>query len=147
MTKNVRRAPPPAPVSLTTNNEDKEMTNSHRSLLRILILIVAVAVVSALPLLSGAHPATSVSVVNNSSGDIRHVYLSHVNADDWGTDQLNNAAIHSGQSATISNFACDAAQIKVIGENQDGCFVSTVIACGTNATWTITNDTAADCGQ
>jgi hypothetical protein len=123
------------------------MKSSHRSLLRMLILIVAFAVVSALPLLTGAHPASSVNVVNNSSGEIRHVYLSHVNADDWGTDQLNNATLQSGQSATISNFACDAAQIKVIGENQDGCFVSTVIACGTNATWTITNDTAADCGQ
>jgi hypothetical protein len=125
----------------------KEMKSSHRSLLRFLSLVVAFAGVSALPLLSGAHPASSVNVVNNSSGDIRHIYLSHVNADDWGSDQLNNATLHSGQSATISNFACDAAQIKVIGENQDGCFVSTVIACGTNATWTITNDTAADCGQ
>lgn len=123
------------------------MKSSHRSLLRILTFVAVFAVVSALPLLSGAHPSTSVNIVNNSSGEIRHVYLSHVNVDDWGTDQLNNSAIQAGQSATISNFACDAQQIKVIGENQDGCFVSTVISCGTNATWTITNDTAADCGQ
>ena len=123
------------------------MKSSHRSLFRILILIAAFAVVSALPFLSGAHPATSVNIVNNSSGQILHVYLSHVNADDWGTDQLNNATIQSGQSSTINNFACDAAQIKVIAENQDGCFVSTVITCGTNATWTITNNTATDCGQ
>ena len=123
------------------------MKSSHRSnlMLRLLILVAIVALVAVA--ISAAQPATSVNIVNNSSGQILHVYLSHVNADDWGTDQLNNATIQSGQSSTISNFACDAAQIKVIAENQDGCFVSTVIACGTNATWTITNNTAADCGQ
>jgi hypothetical protein len=85
--------------------------------------------------------------VNNSNRQIRHVYLSHVDVDDWSADQLGETDILSSQSATIGNFACDQQQIKVIGEDQDGCFLSTVVNCGDNATWTITNDTAADCGQ
>jgi hypothetical protein len=34
----------------------------------------------------------------------------------------------------------------VIAEDQDGCFESTIINCGDNANWTITTDTARDCG-
>lgn len=37
-------------------------------------------------------------------------------------------------------------QIRIIRKDQDGCFLSTVVAFGDNATWTITNDAAADCG-
>ena len=120
-----------------------------RKLRRLTIFFVAFAALSILPILSSARPSTSTSVtiVNNSNGVIRHVYVSHVNAEDWSSDQLNNSAIGAGQSVTISNFACDQSQMQVIGENQDGCFVTTVVACGANATWTITNSTPADCGQ
>lgn len=123
------------------------MRNSHtRKLRRLLISCVAVTGLVALPLLSRAQPATSVNIVNNSSGAIGHVFLSPVDSDNWSADQISSA-IAAGQSVTVSNFACDQGQIKVIGENQDGCFVATVIACGDNATWTITNNTPADCGQ
>jgi hypothetical protein len=38
-------------------------------------------------------------------------------------------------------------QIRIIRRDQDGCFLSTVVAYGVNATWTITNDMAADYGS
>jgi hypothetical protein len=89
-----------------------------------------------------------VAIVNNSSREIRNVYLSHVDADDWSGDQLSkDATIPPGQSYNLSNLACDQQQVKVIGEDQDGCFLSTVVTCGTSSTWTVTNDTARDCGQ
>ena len=92
--------------------------------------------------------ATSVNIVNTSNKEIRNVYLSHVNADDWSANQLaNGATIPSGQSYSLSNVACDSQQVKVIAEDADGCFVSTVVSCGDSATWTITNDTSRDCGQ
>ncbi len=126
------------------------MRNSHtmRNLRRLFILGAALCAFAALPLLSRATSATSVNIVNNSTNrSIRNVYLSHVGADDWGSNQLGESIIGPGQSFTVSNFACDQQQIKVIGEDQDGCFLSTVVSCGENATWTITNDSAADCGQ
>lgn len=89
---------------------------------------------------------TSVNIVNNSNREVRNVYLSHVNADDWGGNQLSNGqVIAPGESHNISNVACDQQQVKVIGEDQDGCFLTTVVNCGESATWTITNDTARDC--
>ena len=126
------------------------MKNSlTRNLGRLLMLLIVVLVASfAVTAWSGARTsATSVNIVNNSSRAIVNVYLSHVGADDWSGNQLGNATIGSGQSINLTNVACDAQQIRVIGEDQDGCFVSTNVSCGQGSTWTITNDTSRDCGQ
>ena len=125
------------------------MKNSQisRRLRRFILFCVAFGAVATVPLLSTATPSTSVNIVNDSSREIRHVYLSHVNVDDWTGDQLNDSFIAPGQSFTLNNVACDQQQVRVIGEDQDGCFLSTVVNCGDSATWTITNDTARDCGD
>lgn len=113
----------------------------------LIIICVALLAVASAPLLSNARtPTTSVNIVNSSNKEIRNVYLSHVNSDDWGGNQLGDATIAPGRSFTLNNVACDQQQVKVIGEDQDGCFVSTVVNCGESATWTITNDAARDCG-
>ena len=121
-------------------------SNTTRNLFRFAILCAALGALAALPLLTSARSANSVNIVNNSNRVIRYVYLSRVDVDDWSGDQLGGNQISSGQSATV-NFSCAQQQIKVIGEDQDGCFLSAVVACGTNSTWTIANDSAADCGQ
>jgi hypothetical protein len=123
----------------------KSYTTSHWR--RLIMLSLALGALAALPLLSSARSATSIIIVNNSTRVIRNVYLSPTDSENWGSEQLGGSTIASGQSFTISNVACDQQQIKVIGEDQDGCFLSAVVACGTNATWTITNDTAANCGE
>jgi hypothetical protein len=122
-------------------------SDSMRNPRSLIIICVALLTLAALPLVSRAQPSTSVNIFNNSNRVIRNVYLSHVDVDDWSGDQLSNyATIGPGQSFTLDNVACDQQQVKVIGEDQDGCFVSTVVTCGDSATWTITNDTARDCG-
>jgi|SRR6185436_3791053 len=123
------------------------MKNSHgkRNFYRLAILSLSLFALAALS--SARTPTTtSVNIVNNSSKEIRNVYISHVNADDWSGNQLSNgSAIAPGQSYNLGNVACDQQQVKVIGEDQDGCFLSTVVDCGSSATWTITNDTPKDC--
>src|SRR5258705_7925265 len=125
------------------------MKNSRRKIkVRNLIAMFAALCALTTPLLSRAQPQTvSITVVNSSTREIRHIYLSHVNADDWSADQLTAASIQPGQSYALQNVSCDQGQIKVIGEDKDGCFVSGVVSCGSDATWTITNDVPADCGQ
>ena len=115
------------------------------NLCRLVILCIALLAVAALS--SARTTTTSVTIVNLSNKEIRNVYLSHVNADDWSSNQLGNATISAGQSFTLNNVACDQQQVKVIGEDQDGCFLSTVINCGDNSAWTITDLTARDCGD
>ena len=124
------------------------MKNSRakRNLCRLGVLCVALFTLAALS--TARMPTTSVNIVNNSSKEIRNVYLSHVNVDDWGGNQLGEGAtIAPGQSFALSNVACDQGQVKVIAEDADGCFISTVLTCGSSTTWTITNDTARDCGS
>lgn len=123
------------------------MKNSRAksNLWRLVILCIALFALAALS--SARTATTSVNIVNNSNKEIRNVYLSHVNVDDWGANQLGNATIPPGQSFSLGNVACDQQQVKVIAEDQDGCFLSTVVNCGDSATWTITNSTPADCGS
>lgn len=119
---------------------------NSRSVFRLATVVALLAILSAVPLLSGAQTQTTVNIVNNSGWELRHVYLSPVDNDNWGPDQLNEMVIAPGQSYTI-NVACDQAQIKVISEDQDGCFLSTTVACTGSAVWTITNDLVPNCGN
>ena len=101
------------------------------------------------PLLSRASgPTTAITIVNNSSREIRHVYLSAPDQNNWGSDQLVSSVIApNGGSFTISDANCGGASIKVIAEDQEGCFMYQVVACSGSVSWTITNDTARDCGN
>jgi hypothetical protein len=90
--------------------------------------------------------STSVNIVNNSAREIRNVYTSHVDSDDWGNDLLGEAIIASGHSVSV-DVSCDQQQVQVIAEDQDGCFEKFVASCGASSTWTITDETARDCGQ
>jgi hypothetical protein len=112
-------------------------------------LIIPGVVLIALACLSWKSNASSVStavnLVNNSSKAIRNLYTSQVGSEDWGANILNNT-IPAGQSSNLSNITCDSQELTVIAEDQDGCFLSTVITCGQNSTWTVTNETSRDCG-
>ena len=119
-----------------------------KSARRFAILVGLLCAALSLPLLSGAKTATtSITVVNNSNREIVHLYLSPVDQNNWGADQLNGSAIQSGGSQTLSDVSCNGPSIKVIGEDQNGCFVYKVVSCDGSAVWTITNDATPDCGN
>ena len=128
------------------------MTNSYgsRGARSLIITCVALVALASLAWSSNARSMstpTSVNIVNNSGRLIRNIYLSSVDQDDWTANQLGSATISTGQSYNLNISACDQSQIKVIGEDADGCFVSTVVNCGDSSTWTITSETARDCGS
>ena len=95
-----------------------------------------------------AAPAQSVTltVVNNSTREIRYLYLSPAANDNWGADQLNDSAIGAGATRTL-NIAWEQAAVKLVGEDQDGCFSSMTVNVTSNIEWTITNDTPRNCGN
>lgn len=90
-------------------------------------------------------PTMALTIVNNSSRSLRNLYLSPTNQDNWGPDQLNSS-IAPGGSQTLS-VSCSAADIKVIAEDENGCFYYQVVQCGDSANWTITSDATPDCGN
>lgn len=115
----------------------------------LVVLGIFVGMMAGGPLLSSAHaPSTAITVVNNSSREIRHLYLSAPDQNNWGSDQLVNSVISpDGGSFTISNVSCGGASIKVIAEDHEGCFIYQVVTCSETVTWTITNDATRDCGN
>src|SRR5215216_5265062 len=112
------------------------------------VLAIFVGMMVCGPLLSRAYaPSTAITIVNNSSREVRHVYLSPPDQNNWGSDQLVNSVIPNGGSFTISNVSCGGSSIKVIAEDQDGCFIYQVVTCSENVTWTIASNAARDCGN
>jgi len=116
---------------------------------RLVLGCLVLVALAATPLLLRATttPVISVTVTNSSNREIRHFYLSPSNEDNWGPDQLNNSTISAGGSHTFSNLSCEATNIKLVAEDQDGCFITKIVSCSENSAWTITNETARDCGN
>jgi hypothetical protein len=112
-------------------------------------VLTVIGILATVPLLLGARsPATtSITVVNNSSSAIRHIYLSPTNEENWGADQLESSTISPGGGSYTLSVSCSAADIKVIAEDAEGCFLSQVVTCGQSSTWTITNESGRNCGN
>lgn len=122
-------------------------TSRPRSIFCLVCLLAITYAGGAMPSLPRAHSQTSsVVITNNSSKEIRFVYFSPVDKDDWGPDQLNGSVIHANESFTLNSLSCSGPEIKVIAEDQNGCFSSATISCNAGATWTLTDTTPADCG-
>lgn len=127
----------------------RRLLDTLQSTRHLAVMLAALLMAAAIPLFScaEARPATAITITNSSSWEIKHVYLSATSQDNWGPDQLNGSSIAPGQSVTLSDVACDGNGVKVISEDQNGCFLSTVVSCASNSTWTITNSATPDCGS
>jgi hypothetical protein len=89
--------------------------------------------------------ASSITITNGSSRALDGVYLAATAQSTWGDDLLDGAIIAPGEVWTAS-ASCQGVVV-VIAEDIGGCFLSQSIACGADATWTITGSTPRDCGH
>lgn len=120
--------------------------NSKTSI-RFLMLVAVLSTLAPLtPLSTATAPPLTITVVNNSSWSISHLYLSPANNDNWGPDQLNESSISPGATRTV-DVSWDQSTVKLVGEDQDGCFLSTTVAATGNPVWTIASDAARNCGN
>ena len=114
---------------------------------RFLILVAVFGVLSTLAPLSGASPTSlTITVVNNSGREIRSLYLSPADNDNWGPDQLNESPISAGATRTL-NASWDQSTVKLVAEDQDGCFMQATVEASGNPVWTIASDAARNCGN
>ncbi len=99
-------------------------------------------------MLSFAAPAQTMTlvIVNNSAKEIRHLYLSPAENDNWGVDQLNGSSIGPGATRTL-NVTWEQSTVKVVAEDEDGCFLTTTVEVTGSVQWTITSDSARNCGS
>jgi hypothetical protein len=112
---------------------------------RILMLAAGLCVLVVLIPRANATSALTISIVNNGGSEIRHLYLSPADNDNWGPDQLNETAIIPGATRNLE-VSWDQSTVKLVAEDQDGCFLNTTVAATGSPVWTITSDTSRDCG-
>lgn len=110
--------------------------------------LVAVALISATAFARAARTATgiNITVTNSSQKEIRQLYVAVGDPNNWGDDLLQSSSITPGNSHTVNNVTCAGSSVKVIAEDQNGCFYYNTVSCDGNATWTITESSTADCG-
>ena len=122
---------------------------------RFLMLAALACALVSIPVLSGhaisagssTQPVMSIAVTNNSSFEIRHLYLSPVDRNDWGPDQMDGTVLKTGETFTITDVSCNSNEIKVVAEDKFGCFMYGVVGCTQESVgWTITEQTPRDCG-
>lgn len=113
---------------------------------RVLMLVAGVCMLAVLMPRSSATSALTISIVNNGGSEIRHFYLSPADNDNWGPDQLNETIISPGATRTLE-VSWDQSTVKLVAEDQDGCFLNATVAATGSPVWTITSDTPRDCGR
>jgi|GEM_PF-2064472 len=100
------------------------------------------------PLASRARLQATITLTNNSSREIAHVYTSPTDRKEWSEDRLSEGSkLQTGDSLTLTNVIAESDQIKVIAEDTEGCFTSAVVSCAEPATWIINNNMPRDCGD
>lgn len=117
----------------------------RRTWIRSILLLTVVCAFGILTTQSGAAPPLTITVVNNSSWEIRHFYLSPADNDNWGPDQLNNSPISAGATREL-NVSWDQSSVKLVAEDQDGCFLTTTVGTSGSPSWTITSQSTRNCG-
>lgn len=123
----------------------KNLRDAHPRFRIFLLLLVACCALGLTTLSSAAAPPLTITVVNNSGWEIRHLYLSPANNDNWGSDQLNDSTIGPGATRVL-NVSWDQPTVKLVAEDQDGCFRSATIEATGSPTWTITAEAGRNCG-
>jgi len=113
---------------------------------RFMMLAAVVLAIGATALSSHASaPTAAVNIVNDSGFEIRAIYLSPADSDDWSGDQLGGAVIAPGSSYTLS-ISWNQPTVKLVAEDKDGCFLSSTVDATSNSEWTITNQSSRNCG-
>ncbi len=119
---------------------------SSRTRFRFLVLAAVFGALCTLaPLSDATAPSLTITVVNNSAREIRSLYLSPADNDNWGPDQLNDSSISAGATRTL-NVSWDGSTVKLVAEDQDGCFTSTTVQATGDPVWTIASDATRNCG-
>lgn len=124
----------------------KSYTRKLKRSLAITSLLTIAVVAFTLVAVARTSNTISITVQNSSHRDIHHLYLAAGDPNNWGPDQLHGSIISQGQSYVLSDVACGGGTIRVIAEDQNGCFVYFNASCDANQNWEITDGTAPDCG-
>lgn len=107
----------------------------------ILTLMLGLATVG----MAAAQTTSTVWLQNDSSWTITQMYLSAVDVEEWGPDQLGEKTIAPGAAYTLHDVPCDVYDVRLVDEDGDVCIVGGAKLCGSDSAWTIGDEDLLDC--
>ena len=87
----------------------------------------------------------TVVIKNKSDWSIQHFFLSPVETEEWGPDQLGDEVINTGDTFTLNGVPCDSYDVRLVDEDGDECVIAEVDVCSGQEGWIITNDDLLEC--
>ena len=99
--------------------------------------LLALAIALAASAASAGRYDASVTIQNRSAWDIHELYLSAVDENEWGPDQLGRHVVGSGENFELNGIPCDDYDVRVVDEDGDVCIVGGVTLCGDDDVWRI----------
>ena len=119
----------------------------QHSLLALATSLFALALAAPPPALAAAGDETTVAVVNDSSREIHHLYVSPTRETRWGADQLRDEVLSPGERLALSGLQCDAYDVKVVDGEGAACILQAVELCGEESGWRLTDEDLGSCGS
>lgn len=113
----------------------------------IAVLAGAVCAVALLIPMTVQAQKSNVVIKNKSDWEIHQFFLSPVDTDDWGPDQLGDKVIATGGTFTLTGVPCDSYDVMLVDEDEDQCIVPGVDICGDSQGWVISNDDLLACQE
>ena len=104
-------------------------------------------------LLASLAPATATAqrrghytllIENDSRYDIYYLYMSRTLEDDWGSDQLGNEVLDSGETFALGNIPAGEYDVKFVNEDDDECVLND-IAIINDTEWRLTTNFLLEC--
>ncbi len=91
--------------------------------------------------------ALDVEVANKSKTTIAHIYISEVDSNKWGDDQLgddDDDVIEPGDSYTVEDIEPGRYDLKLVASDKTTCVVHNQ-RIGSDKTWTVTEEMLDSC--
>ena len=104
-------------------------------------------------LLAGLAPATATAqhrghytlfIENDSRYDIYYLYLSRTLEDNWGSDQLGNEVLDSGETFALGNIPAGEYDVKFVDEDDDACVLNDITIIN-DTEWRLTTNFLLEC--
>lgn len=87
-----------------------------------------------------------VKIVNQSDIDLHGLFLSAVDAGEWGPDQLEGDVLEArGGTFRLAPLPCGRWDLRIVDEGGDACVIEDVDICKGEGIWKLTNKELARC--
>jgi hypothetical protein len=112
--------------------------------MRRLAASIALSLMLAAPAFAASTDA-AVVISNQSSWQIHELYISSVDTEEWGPDQLGEKVIGTDEEFTLHSIPCDAYDVRLVDEDGDECVVNAVALCADKDAWVIQDSDLLAC--